>query len=406
MKKELIINDCNRPLAIVMGRLYTTRLTLVRAAGMVGCDVVLIQTHKIKNVFLKIDGSSKYVIARHHCPEPNENALIETILRYCGKGRKIVLLPADDWVASVLDRHYEQLDKLCFVPNVDNKQGGVLRLMDKDLQKNIARKIGANVAKGWLCVKSDGVYHIPDGVTYPCFTKPQESYTRPLKHLQKKCNDRFELEETLLKIARIYNKPILVEEFVEITKEYGVQGATFEGKAIAPSAIEKSLSRRGITASGKIFPIKQIPNIQDKVTAFLKETKMTGIFDIEFYESHGKLYFNEFNVRLGANGFALTYGIYNIPGLYIKYRFGESEGEYVGPTDFKEKSFVSEKVVRDIYYEEQCMSFLEYKRLVKNADILCVKYDGDKKPYKVFVKWDFILPLKKKLRTIRRRVKR
>ncbi len=396
--------DNQRPLAIVMGRLFTTRLTLVRAAGMVGCDVVLIQTHKIKNVYLKIDGNSKYVVARHHCPEPNEKALIELILSYTGKGRKIVLLPADDWVASVLDKHYDELSKDCLVPNVDNQQGGVLRLMDKDFQKAIAQKIGANVAQGWLCKEVDGTYQIPQEITYPCFTKPQESYTRPLKHLQKRCDTRKELEETLDKISKVYHKPILVEEFVEITKEYGVQGAVFEGEAIIPSAVEKTMSRRGITAAGRIFPITQMPELQTHVKKFLKETKMTGIFDIEFYESNGKLYFNEFNVRLGANGFALTYGVSNIPGLYVKYRVGESNGVYEGPVDFEAKTFVSEKVVRDIYYEEQGVTFKEYKELVKNADINCIKCSDDIEPYRIFSQYDFFLPTKLQLRKLKKKL--
>lgn len=396
--------DNQRPLAIVMGRLFTTRLTLVRAAGMAGCDVVLIQTHKLKNVYLKIDGSSKYVIGRHHCPEPNESALIKHILSYTGKGKKIVLLPADDWVASVLDKHYDELSKDCLVPNVDNKQGGVLRLMDKDYQKAIARIIGANVAQGWLCEEVDGTYQIPEDITYPCFTKPQESYTRPLKHLQKKCDTREELEETLDKISKVYHKPILVEEFVEITKEYGVQGTAFEGEAIIPSAVEKTMSRRGITAAGKIFPITQMPELQAHVKKFLKETKMTGIFDIEFYESHGKLYFNEFNVRLGANGFALTYGVSNVPGLYVKYRIGECNGIYEGPVDFEEKSFVSEKVVHDIYYEEQGVTFKEYKELVKNADITCIKNSDDTEPFRIFGQYNFFLPVKLQLRKLKKKL--
>lgn len=396
--------DNQKPLAIVLGRLYTTRLTLVRAAGMVGCDVVLIQTHKVKNVFLKIDGSSKYVIARHHCPEPNENALVNLILSYAGKGRPVVLLPADDWVASVLDAHYDELSKTCLVPNVHQRQGEVLKLMDKDFQKAIARKIGANVAEGWLCIEEDGVYQIPDGIAYPCFTKPQESYTRPLKHLQKRCNNRQELVETLNKISKVYHKPILVEEFVDIEKEFGVQGATFEGEAVAPSAVEKTMSRRGITASGWIFPITKMSKLQVLVKAFLIETKMTGIFDMEFYESNGKLYFNEFNVRLGANGFALTYGVSNIPGLYVKYMLGKSDGKYDGLTDFKKQTFVSEKVVRDIYYEEQRLSFKEYKNVVRKADIHCIMRSDDPRPYQVFAKNDYLLPLKLKLKLIKKKL--
>ena len=131
---------------------------------------------------------------------------------------------------------------------------------------------------------------------------------------------------------------------------------------------------------------------------------MTGIFDIEFYESNGRLYFNEFNVRLGANGFALTYGVSNIPGLYVKYRVGESNGVYEGPVDFEAKTFVSEKVVRDIYYEEQGVTFKEYKELVKNADINCIKCSDDIEPYRIFSQYDFFLPTKLQLRKLKKKL--
>ncbi len=404
LEEEIIANGGAKPLAIVMGRLYTTRLTLVRAAGMVGCDVVLIQTQE-KGYYLKTDSSSKYVTACHHCPEPDDKALVELILSYADKGRKVVLLPADDWVASVLDIHYDLLSKCCLLPNVCQKQGGILRLMDKDFQKAIARKIGARVAYGWLCQEEDGEYMIPDGITYPCFTKPQESYPRPLKYLQKRCDNEKELRAVLQRIPQGSHKTLLVEEYVEIEKEYGVQGATFEGRAVAPAVVAKDSSRQGITATGKILPIKNMPELKKQVDAFLKETGMTGIFDIEFFESKGRLYFNEFNVRLGANGFALTYGVSNVPGLYVKYMLGESDGMYVGPTEFEIKSFASEKVLRDFIYD-RIMSVKEFKNVVKNSDILCLKNEEDNKPFKEFSKVNLILPLWRWLKELKKKMER
>ena len=397
------MDNC-KPLAIVIGRLYTTRLTLVRAAGMVGCDVVSVQTSKSRNYFLQIDSNSKYVVESIHCPDPNEAALMDIILKFVGKREQILLLPADDWIAAIIDSHIDQLKDNFLVPNVHMKSGAVLRLMDKNLQKNIAKKIGMNVADGWLCNKEEGVYRIPGDVVFPCFVKPQESTIDPLKEYQKKCDNKKELEELLAEIAEVFDEPILLEEYMEITKEYGVQGASFDGRAVTPAAVAKELSRRGITATGKIFPIGNMPGLQEKVGAFLKETEMTGVFDMEFYECKGKLYFNEFNVRLGANGFALTYGVYNVPGLYVNYMLGKSDGSYEGPVDFEEKSFVSEKVVHDIYYEEQGVTFKEYKELAKNADITCIKNSDDTEPFRIFGQYNFFLPVKLQLRKLKKKL--
>lgn len=396
-----------KPLAVVMGRLYATRLTLTRGAGLVGCDVVIIHTDRLtyENRLMKIDKCSKYVIEYRYCPQSDDTLLVNTILEYCQNKRKVVLLPADDWVASVLDKHFDILSKYCLVPNIHQTQGLILKLMDKYNQKAIARRIGLNVAKGWLCSIVDGEYQIPKDVTYPCFIKPQESYSGHLKSFLKKCDSEKEMKALLNRVIKVNPKPILIEEYIGITKEYGVQGATFEGRAVVPAVVEKDSTRQGVTATGKIAPIKKIPELQKHVNAFLEEIGMTGIFDMEFYESNGKLYFNEFNVRLGANGFALTYGVANIPGLYVKYMLGESDGIYNGPIDFLPKSFASEKVIRDLYYDRE-ITLKQYKDIIQNSDILCLKNNEDKKPYKEFSKVNHILPMWRWIKSANKIMKR
>lgn len=399
--------DRTKPLAIVMGRQYATRLTLARSAGMVGCDVVLIHTDRLtyENRLMKIDKSSKYVKEYLYSPQSDEKALVDTILGYCNKKRKVVLLPADDWVASVIDRYHDLLSPHCLLPNIHNRQGEIIKLMDKFHQKGIAKRIGLHVAKGWLCNVIDGEYQIPDGVTYPCFTKPQESYSGHLKAFLRKCNSESELRSTLNKISKVNKKTILIEEYIEIEKEYGVQGMAIKGVCVAPSAIEKGLIRQGMTATGKIFPIDRMPELEEKLNAFLKETSMTGIFDMEFYESKGVLYFNEFNVRLGANGFAVTYGVANIPGLYVKYMLGDSGGNYNGPIHFEEQSFASEKVLRDLFFDK-IITYKQYKKTIsKDAEILCIKNELDNKPFKVFSKIELILPFWRWCREAKRKMK-
>ena len=53
-------------------------------------------------------------------------------------------------------------------------------------------------------------------------------------------------------------------------------------------------------------------------------TKLTGIFDIELFESHGDFYLNEVNLRYGAAGYAVTAMGINLPGIYADYHYGRS----------------------------------------------------------------------------------
>lgn len=392
-------------IAIVIGRNYTTRLTLTRAVGLEGFDVVLIQTDKIKSRVQRIDSQSKYVIKRHLCPEPDKKLLINTILLYKNHERKPILIPADDYAAAVIDEFFNDLRLYFLMPHVNNKQGEVMRIMDKEYQKSVAKSIGMPVAKGWICRFNGEKYIIPEEVSFPCYAKPQESYSAPLKHLQKRCSTRKELEALLERAAKKYKLSYLVEEFIDITKEYGVQGISIEGRAIIPSVVFKDSSRSGLTATGYIHPISDIPGLEKQLSDFMRETQFTGIFDIDLFESKGKFYFNELNTRLGANGFALTYGVYNVPGLFVKYILGNKDVSYNGPTDFKPLSFASEKVIRDLYYDG-ALSFKDYKRTLKNADILSLKYEGDMGPYRQFAKLDKILPLWRWLRKMKKKWKR
>ena len=142
--------DTNMPLALVIGRNYTTRLALTRAMGMAGCKVVLIQTDKKKSHVQKIDRCCKFVKEWHCCPEPNKQMLIDTIRQYEGNGEKGILIPADDYVAAVIDENLEILQEHFMVPHVNNIQGEVLKIMDKGYQKTIAEKTGMRVARGWV----------------------------------------------------------------------------------------------------------------------------------------------------------------------------------------------------------------------------------------------------------------
>lgn len=396
--------NTNKPLALVMGRNYTTRLTLTRAAGMASCNVVLIQTDKQKSREQKIDSSSKYVVACHFCPEPDKQLLIDTIMQYTGKDSKPILIPADDYAAATIDEYLEQLWPHFLMPHVNQTQGDVLKVMDKDYQKSVAKNIGMPVADGWICHFNGQSYDIPTEIKYPCYAKPLESYSGALKHLQKRCNDKKELEALLRKTAKSYRLPYLVEEFIKIDKEYGVQGVAFDDKVILPGVVFKDSSRNGLTATGYIHPITDIPGLREQLSEFLKKILFTGIFDIDLFESNGKFYFNEFNPRLGANGFALTYGVSNVPGLFVRHMLGQKDVSYEGPTKFKALSFASEKVIRNMYFDKT-ISFKKYKELLNDADILSLKYNGDEGPYHQFAKLDKILPLWRLLRNIKKAIK-
>ena len=396
-------DDINRtkPVAFVMGRNYTARLCMIRAAGEAGCDIILIQTNKKATRDLRIDRKSKFIKKWHYCPEPRKEELIELLLGYQSLSVPKLLLPTDDYTASLIDTHLDLLRPFFLMPHVNHKQGAMLRIMDKNYQKELASGVGMNTAKGWICNYTNGQYTIPEDITYPCFTKPQESYNGQLKQYMKKCDEEKALKEHLSAIAQIYNRPILIEQFINIEKEYAVLGVSAGDITAIPAIIEMTSKRLGQTATGKIYSISRIPSLQQQLEDFIKKTRLTGIFDIDLYENNGKIFFNELNVRLGASGFALMSSIENLPKIFINYLLNGNNEKYVAISDFKEKKFASEKVLREKYYACE-LTFKEYRKSISEAEILSLKYVGDMGPYYEFSKMDKFLPIWRKLRKIKK----
>ena len=116
MAKTTSSNTTLRPLAIVTGKNYASRLGMVRAAGMAGCDVVVVQTQLKWMTDTPIDTYSKYVVETKVAHQPDANLVVETIMGYRGKRQTIFILPTDDWTASIVDRNLDTLSPYFITP--------------------------------------------------------------------------------------------------------------------------------------------------------------------------------------------------------------------------------------------------------------------------------------------------
>ena len=396
-------SGAKKPLAIVMCRNYSMRLGITRAAGMAGCDVVVIQTQR-KGTSSAIDIVSKYVVESKLSREPDSTALIETIMGYRNADRPVILLPSDDWTASIVDSNLNVLSPYFLTPHVDHQQGAMLRIMDKCRQKELAKAAGANVAKGWICHHEEKGYIIPDDVTYPCFIKPVESYTGAMKKFLQRCDNKEQLLDVLQSIPSEFQKDILIEEYHAIDKEYAVLGLSLGDHSIIPAFIQMDNSMDGITATGSVHPMSQLPGMETVIARFMASTHLTGLFDIDLYESGGKMYFNELNARYGASGFAVTKSVANLPGLFIRHLLGEPDPLDI-PSNFPVQTFANEKICFDMLYKG-LIGYSQYKRWLNNADIRFIKQPDDPEPSQMLdkeTKWQF---LKNLLRQIRRRYKK
>jgi len=391
---------------VVLGRNYISLLSMIRAAGMAGCKVAAVKTcadpgkeKKTPECFSKY--VTEYVCVKQHDAE----GLVRTIRGFTNDREKVVLLPTDDWVAHTIDANAQQLADRYVFPHISGKAGSLLTVMDKSCQKQLASAAGLNVARGWMVSIENHRYTLPEDIVYPVFTKPQISILGT-KRFMKRCGDQTELKQVLDEIAAKADCPILLEQYVEIEKEYGVLGLCNGEQVILPALIDKleigSGAHKGVTLVGKAIPMEQYPQLQEKLSSFLARIGFVGLIDIDLYESGGVMYFNELNMRLGAFGYAAVQGGVNMPGMLVQIlRDKEPEGR---KTLEQEVTCISEKVNLEDYVDGFC-DYSTYRRRLAETPLGFIRSQEDPKPYGWFRYILFKQRIKKALKKILRLVK-
>lgn len=213
----------------------------------------------------------------------------------------------------------------------------------------------------------------------------------------RKCNNERELRNVLDNVATVRDCPMLLEQYCEITKEYAFLGFSDGKEVVIPAMIQMLVSgcggHHGVTLKGKIFNPSDFVFI-NQLKQFMQSLHFSGLFDIDAYESNGKLYFNELNLRFGASGYAITNSGINLPNCLIKHLTREKQAAEIKKVN--EAVFVNEKVAYDDFYNG-FISLSKYKKYIEDGDFGFIKSDDDPKPYDIFMSQNF---------SIKKRVKR
>lgn len=387
-------------IAVVLGHNYTSRLGMIRAAGEIGCIVDVIASHK-KRIRSKrqIDYYSKYV-NRYDTVLEQSDSIVKLLLERYKDEDNVILLPTDDFWASLIDNNYDLLKSSFQLPNIKHKQGEINLMMNKDVQKSIAVRAGFPVAKGWTIDIKNGIFTIPDDIIYPCFTKPKISLLGGKEKFMQKCDDENKLNEVLKLISNICDCPMLIEEYVPIDKEYATLGFRSDNDLLLPYMLylkeQGQGGHKGVALCGSVIPMESFGDLTEKIKRFMDQIGFVGLFDIDMYEHDGIIYFNELNLRFGASGYAVTRTGINLPAAFINSVF-----PYVFPSNKikvvkEEVTYLNEKVNFDSYING-FIPLTHYKKNL-NSDIKFIQSREDPKPYRFFLIWSLYMRIKKSLK--------
>lgn len=371
---------------VVIGHGYTSRLSIIRSVGMAGydVDVVVINYGAKKPKDKPIDCHSKYVNRVFYSPSGDEEALVNLLINsHKDHSHKPILVPESDFAVKAIDSHLYRLQDLFLLPNIEMREGAVVEWMDKQRQKEQARAVGLTVADCKRITISGGNYVIPDDIKYPCFPKPVDGGKKGLG----RCDNKEELNKALCRMAAIRDMDVMIEDFLDIDKEYALVGFSNGKEVVIPAILHNEQMAHGghfgVAKQGTVLPVTGYESLIDKFKQLVLSIGFVGLFDIDFLECQGKFYFDEINLRFGGSGYAVTKAGCNLPAMMADYFSGKKWNNSYCLTALM--SFANERTCLDDWYYG-FISHKEYKEEISHADICFIKDENDIAPYKAYVK--------------------
>ena len=394
--------------AVLIGHNYTSILSIARALGPEGYKVGVIRTGFKKNVsfFERIgrtpEKHSKYISKYYLADASDPDQIIRILLdRFTSNTCKPVIIPVDDVNTETIDRNMNRLRDHFLMPNVGRKQGGIIRLMDKYVQKEQARKAGLPVVEGFPVIIENGSYTIPDGIVYPCFAKAEMPMTAR-KNYMGRCDSEDELKRLLDKAAAYRDCMMIVERYIDIEKEYCIIGLADGNCVCIPEVTDEIVlghgAHAGVTCFGSILPPSDefLPfcNLLKKCICSLD---FHGMFTADVLKSKDNgLYFCELNLRIGGSGPAVIGAGVNLPKMFADSLYEEDCGNFDAVC--KKLTFASERPLMNDYGMGR-ISWGQYRRFIRQADYRFMPSRDDKIPffyYGLFIIRQFIKRLSTK----------
>ena len=392
------------PRIMVAGRNYSSNLCMARSLGLAGYDVEILRIYtrrpdKKNSLALMIpEAFSRYVKAFYVCAlQGSSKRAVDRLIRVANREKKMLLVPTDDVAAYIIDEFYDQLKEFYILPDLNGTQNGIIAMMSKTLQKELAEDFGIPVLHSTKVRVRNAEYTLPEGISYPCFVKPDVSRLSSKKRMGK-CENEAELREILDDIGAKLDFEMLIEDYVDIKSELSVLGLCCDGKVLCPGVMEAvdggTGARRGVAATGHCLAPYANDRIDkelmEKLRLFMGSLGYTGLFDIDLIETgDGSIIFVELNLRCGASAYVLTGYDINLAGIYADHKL---KGSAVPDEDElkqrcsggKAVTFASEKVLLEEFADGN-IGEKEFEDAIHSADVHFIMDKSDIMPYRKFM---------------------
>lgn len=374
---------------ILLGCNFANALGMIKSIGEAGYPCAMVHHTKNPNKSrLSPDMTSSYVYDARYIADKVDEATLEALEKNHIYEKKAVLIAADDYSASFIDRYQKRLKNNFRFHRWDGGTGALTSCMEKHKQKALATESGFSVAKNWsvtIAPKGEKA-EIPEDVIFPCFLKPEVSAASGMsKELMRRCDTAEELDEYFNQLSENeLEGTILIEEFLTIEEEFTIPGARLGEEIIIPSLVRKLITGKGkvtgLTVVGKVEDPDEHRELKEGVSRLVTNMGIQGLFDVEIIRCGEKYYFNEINLRSSAATYAVTGSGCNLAKLCIHHILYKEVPEY---TMTYGKTFVNEKPALRLVVQKD-ITVKEYKQMKKDCDICLLTGPGDEGSKKNF----------------------
>lgn len=390
---------------VVISKSYEASLGIARAlkkAGFSNIDLIFVgnkQNFKIvssSNIF-----NSKIIITTR-----DDKKIINVLINnYYKEKEKVILFSGDDYTTSLFDKNRSILKDIFIMPYVEGNYNSITKFMDKAVQNALMKKYELEEVKSWTTKFFDDKYIIPEDVIYPCFVKPLISANGLAKVYMAKCDNREDLVKHMEQVVvKGEHNPFIIQEFINIKKEYLVHGICNGNIVFTPICHEKieiAEFTKGVTVVGKNLKTQILEPELSKMIKLMTSMNYHGPFNLDIFCSEDKVYLNEINMRIaGSCGAAPQVGA-NIPAIWVELALSEDFEKFVFPEcDINfDTIFINDKTA----YEDLLFEYKSKKQLKQYegpATYHLIKDNDDILPWKEFKKMFFIKNFKKNIKKI------
>lgn len=310
-------SEINTPIIVIGGTHHNT-LGVIRALGQQGLK---------HNIYLILKGDnnsfvskSKYLLKQNITLIDDTSEIIphiNKILKIINYKIKPVVIACGDVYIAELDRNYNILKDIVYVPNASQSQGNINKLLDKAEQARIASEVGLLTP----AYKVMTVGELDTISSFPCIIKPIDS-TRGSKNDIEICKTKEDCEK--YKKTQINQDYIRVEKYIEKILEFQLIGCALPQDIIIPGYTNIIRQPQNTNTGYLLYsPINDgvvSPDLISKVKEFIRYIGYNGLFSVEFIRDHHKKdYFLEINMRNDGNAYCVTSTGINLPYLWVKY---------------------------------------------------------------------------------------